>query len=90
MADLDIKTTMLEVAKAIADRAKAADQPPFAEQIDALKALTAAYTALHKHPSDEDDETGDGFDFSKGVQPEEEPPNDSSVTSLRTRRRPGN
>ena len=52
----DIKTIMLEVAKAIADRAKAADQPPFAEQIDALKALTAIYTALQKHPAEEPDE----------------------------------
>lgn len=89
--DLDIKSIMLEVAKAIADRAKASDQPPFAEQIDALKALTAMYTALQKHPADTDDETGDGFDFSKGVEPEEgHPPNESSVTSIRTRRRPGN
>jgi len=85
----DIKTNMIELAQAIATRAKAADAPPFAEQIDALKALTAAYTAVQKHPTDEDDETGDGFDFSKGVAPEEEPPNESSVTSLRARRRPG-
>lgn len=90
MADLDIKTTMLKVAKAIADRAQAADAPPFAEQIDALKALTAMYTAMQKHPADTDDETGDGFDFAKGVEPEEgHPPNESSVTPLRTRRRPG-
>lgn len=88
----DIKTIMLEVAKAIADRAKAADQPPFAEQIDALKALTAIYTALQKHPAEEPDETGDGFDFSKGVKgdAEEEPPDEpSTVTSIRARRRPG-
>jgi hypothetical protein len=86
----DIATIMLEVAEAIANRAKAADQPPFAEQIDALKALTAMYTAMQKHPAGTDDETGDGFDFSKGVEPEEEPPDESStVTPIRTRRRPG-
>lgn len=85
----DIKTIMLEVAKQIAERAKAADQPPFAEQIDALKALTAMYTAMQKHPADEDNETGDGFDFSKGVEPEKEPPDDATAaTPVRARRRP--
>lgn len=89
----DVKKSMLEVAEAIATRAKASDQPPFAEQIDALKALTAMYTALRKHPDDTEDETGDGFDFSKGVRADadEDPPDDSSsrVTPIRTRRRPG-
>lgn len=86
----EIATIMLEVAEAIANRAKAADQPPFAEQIDALKALTAMYTAMQKHPAEDDDKTGDGFDFSKGVEPEEEPPDEpSTVTPIRTRRRPG-
>lgn len=88
----DVKKSMLEVAEAIANRAKAADQPPFAEQIDALKALTAMYTALRKHPDDTEDETGDGFDFSRSpLHGEEDPPDDSSsrVTSIRTRRRPG-
>ncbi len=86
----EIATIMLEVAEAIATRAKAADQPPFAEQIDALKALTAMYTAMQKHPIEDDDETGDGFDFSKGLEPEEEPPDGrSTVTPIRTRRRPG-
>jgi len=86
----DIRQSLLDVADSIATRAKRADEPPFAEQIDALKALTAAYTALQKHPTDTDDETGDGFDFSKGVEPEEEPPDErSTVTPIRTRRRPG-
>lgn len=86
----DIKAIMLEVATAVANRAKAADQPPFAEQIDALKALTAMYTAMQKHPSDEDDTGDGGFDFAKGVEPDEEPPDESTtVTPLRTRRRPG-
>ena len=90
MADPDIKTSMLKTAAAIADRANRADEPPFAEQIDALKALTAAYTALQKHPADTDDETGDGFDFSKGVEPEEEPPDNERITQIRVgRRRPG-
>lgn len=85
----DVKKIMVEVAEAIATRAKAAEQPPFAEQIDALKALTAMYAALQKHPSEPSDETGDGFDFSKGLEPEKEPPDESSVTPIRARRRPG-
>lgn len=84
----DIKKIMVEVAEAIATRAKAADQPPFAEQIDALKALTAMYTAMQKHP-DDDDEPGEGFDFSRGLEPEDPPHEPTTVTSLRTRRRPG-
>jgi hypothetical protein len=88
----DVKSVMIEVAQAIANRAKAADQPPFAEQIDALKALTAMYTALRKHPDDSNDDAGDGFDFSKGVQADadEDPPDErTTVTPIRTRRRPG-
>lgn len=86
----DVKKIMIEVAEAIAMRAKAADQPPFAEQIDALKALTAMYAALQKHPSEPSDETGDGFDFSKPLDSgEKEPPDESSVTPIRARRRPG-
>lgn len=85
--DLDIKATMLEVARAVALTAKGATVA-FSDQIDALKALTAAYTALQKHPDDGDDsKTGDGFDFSKGIPPDEEPPDDR-VTPIRTRRRP--
>ena len=72
---VDVKKSMLEVAEAIANRAKADDQPPFAEQIDALKALTAMYTALQKHPDGgEDDKTGDGFDFSQSPLGGEEDP----------------
>lgn len=87
---VDILDSLHELATTIATRANRADEPPFAEQIDALKALTAAYTAIQKHPTGDDNETGDGFDFSKGVEPEEgHPPNESTVTSIRTRRRPG-
>lgn len=88
----DIKSVMMEVAQAIANRAKADSQPPFAEQIDALKALTAMYTALRKHPDDSDDDAGDGFDFSKGVHAdadEDSPDERTTVTPIRTRRRPG-
>lgn len=85
----DVKTVMIEVAQAVASKAKEKDVP-FAEAIDALKALTAMYSALQKHPlSDDDDKTGEGFDFSKGVEPDEEKPPDDTVTPIRARRRPG-
>jgi len=85
----DIKTIMLDVAKTVAEKAKV-DTVPFAERIDALKALTAMYAALQKHPTSEtDDKTGEGFDFSKGVEPDEEEPPDDTVTPIRARRRPG-
>jgi hypothetical protein len=62
------------------------------DKIDALKTLTAVYAALKKHKTDDDPDgegKGNGFDFETGVVPETEPPNESSVTRLPTRRRPG-
>lgn len=87
----DIQKIMLEVAEAVANRAKADDQPPFAEQIDALKALTAMYTAMQKHPSETRDPEPDGFDFQRGVDAPEEDSSDggAAVTPIRARRRPG-
>lgn len=85
----DIADIMLEVAKAIADRAKATDQPPFAEQIDALKALTAMYTAMQKHPIGDKGEEDDGFSFDKGIDPQEDQNDSATVAPLRARRRPG-
>lgn len=87
----DIQKIMLEVAEAVANRAKAADQPPFAEQIDALKALTAMYTAMQKHPTEPPENEPEGFDFQRGVNAPEEDSSDggTSVTPIRARRRPG-
>lgn len=83
----DITAVMLEVAQSVAKKAKE-DDAPFAERIDALKALTAMYTAMQKHPADPgDDDEDDGFDFSKGVNAREET-DGSTVTTLRARRRP--
>jgi len=88
-ANDDIRTAMIELATAVSLDAKGSSDVTrsLADKIDALKVVTAVYVALRKHPgdpADEDDETG--FDFSKGVAPEE-PTN--GVTQIRTRRRPG-
>jgi len=77
---------MVDLAKNVAEVAKTAEA--FADKIDALKTLTAVYAVLNKHKTDDPDEgQGEGFDFSKGLTPEE-PPNESNVTRLSSRRRP--
>jgi hypothetical protein len=83
----EIEQALVTLAKDVAQTAKTVDA--FADKIDALKTLTAVYAALKKHKTDDPDEDqGDGFDFSKGLSPEE-PPDGGTVTPLRTRRRPG-
>lgn len=90
MSQQKIKDIAVEVAEAVGKEAKLA-ATPYAEKIDALKTLTALYTALQKHPmGDEEDTARDGFDFTKGVNAPEEPSHDSgAVTSIRARQRPG-
>jgi len=84
----DILTSMAEVADAVAQKAKQADTP-FAEQIDALKALTAAYTAIRKHPSDDTDpDEGAGFNFERGLGPAAEEATHEQAVRDRPRRRP--
>lgn len=83
----EIEEALVALAKDVATTAKTVEA--FADKIDALKTLTAVYAALKKHKTDDpDDSHGDGFDFSRGVEPEE-PPDGGTVTSIRTRRRPG-
>jgi hypothetical protein len=91
----DLKATLVDLATDIATRAKAQDEEgnrvPFQERVEALKVLVQVYTAVQKHPGDADDER-DGFNFADGVDPPptEGPPDDSTVTPIRThRRRPG-
>lgn len=85
----DIEKAMVELAQAVAKDAGEADRS-LPDKIDALKTLTAVYAALKKHKTDDPDgeDQGNGFDFQTGVVPEE-PPNESSVTRLPARRRPG-
>lgn len=79
-----IKQALVALAKDVVKKAGEVDILP--DKVDALKTLTAVYVALKKHKTDDPDEDqGNGFDFSKGVMPEE-PPN---VTTLPARRRPG-
>lgn len=82
-----IEEAMIKLAKDVAKSASETDRS-LPDKIDALKTLTAVYAALKKHKTDDPDEQEDGFDFRKGITPEE-PPNDSSVTPIRSRRRPG-
>lgn len=83
-----IEEAMIKLAKDVAASASETDRS-LPDKIDALKTLTAVYAALKKHKTDDPDEDqGNGFDFSKGVEPEE-PPNESTVTRLPARRRPG-
>lgn len=82
----DLKTIVLEVAQAVADKAKE-DSVPFAEKTDALKALTQLYAITRKHP-DEDDESDGGFDFSKGVQPASQDHTNGAAARVQPRRRP--
>jgi hypothetical protein len=82
----DIEKLIVELAQSVAEEAKNAEA--FADKIDALKTLTATYQALKKHKTDDPDEDqGTGFDFSKGLTAEE-PPNESNVSRLSSRRRP--
>ena len=83
---IDLRQICLTAAKEIADGMKLADQ--FADKTDALKALTALYTAFRKHPS-EDEEAGDEFDFAKGIQPaSQDQPNGAGAPRVQHRRRP--
>ena len=86
----DIEDALIALAKDVATTAKSVEA--FADKIDALKTLTAVYAALKKHKSDDDsdEDQGNGFDFSKGVDAPQELPNGSrTVTNLSARRRPG-
>lgn len=91
MSQQDIKDIAVEVAKEIGREAKMA-ATAFADKVDALKTLTALYTALQKHPMDEtEDKARDGFNFQQGTEPpvEESSHVSGAVTPIRTRRRPG-
>lgn len=88
LATIDnIEKAMIALAEDVAKKAGEVDILP--DKIDALKTLTAVYAALKKHKTDDPDEDqGNGFDFQKGVMPEE-PSHDAAVTPIRGRRRPG-
>ena len=80
-----IKLAMIDLA---ADVAKAAGKvDTLADKIDALKTLAQVYGILKKHNKNEDpdEDQGDDFNFSKGVDPKES----SNVSQIPTRRRPG-
>lgn len=82
--DNSIQEVMVTLANDVAKKAGEVDI--LADKVEALKAVVAVYAILKKHKTDDPDEDqGNGFDFSKGVTPEE-PPN---VTTLPARRRPG-
>lgn len=85
---IDIKQICLDAAQQIADELGTAEA--FADKTDALKALTALYTALRKHPSDDDEDDTETFDFSKGVQASasQDKPNGAGQPGLQSRRRP--
>lgn len=86
--DNTIRTALLELAKDVVRKAGEVDI--LADKIDALKALTTAYVALKKHKTDDPDEDQvDDFNFKKGVGTPEESPDESTVTRLPARRRPG-
>lgn len=83
--DNNIEQAMIALAQEVVKSASEPDRS-LPDKIDALKTLTAVYAALKKHKTDDPDEDhGNGFDFSRGINPEE-PPN---VTTLPARRRPG-
>lgn len=85
--DDNMKDVLVTLAKDVAK--KAGDVDILADKVDALKAVAAVYAVLKKHKIDDPDEdTEEGFDFQRGVAPEE-PSNESTVTRLPTRRRPG-
>ncbi len=80
----EIKLAMIDLAADVATAAGKVDT--LADKIDALKTLAQVYGILKKHKDgDEGDTQGDGFDFSKGVDPQES----SNVSQIPTRRRPG-
>ena len=84
----DLKKDLIALASDVAKEAKNAEA--FSDKIDALKTLTAVYATLSKHKGADDDEDHDGFDFSKGIAPEE-PTHDGTVrqaVSTGNRRRP--
>lgn len=83
---IDLKQICLDAAKDIADSMSAAEN--LAEKTDALKALTALYTAFRKHPTEDDEDEKDGFDFSRGVQaPASQDHSNGSAPRLHTGRR---
>lgn len=74
----DFEKFVIEIAKEAKAQATC-----FADRIEALKALNVSYGLMMKHARDEEDD-GDGFDFSKGVQETHEEP----VNGAKVRTRP--
>lgn len=63
----DFETHFAKVAKLIADKASHEDTP-FAEVIDAFKAMTAYYALVLKKKGGDNGEPHDGFDFANGIE----------------------
>lgn len=85
-----------QFAKDIMREAMAKDEEgqrvALSDKIEALKTVTTTYATLRKHPDEpgEENNQGDGFDFTRGINtPAEEPSNDSNIATIRSRRRPG-
>lgn len=81
----EILKAMVDLAKDVAKKASEVDI--LSDKVEALKTLAAVYTAIKKHKTNDPEDPGEGFDFQKGVAPEE--PSNDTVTPLRGRRRPG-
>lgn len=62
----DMRKILVETANAINQSLKIPDTP-LAEKIDALKALTGAYTALKRLGDDDKDEPSE-WDFNQGIK----------------------
>ena len=78
----DFKKNFDKVAKNIADKAANKDTP-FAEVIDAFKAMTAYYALQLKHKDAPDEDTS-GFDFANGIGAEQEHDDGRAVSRRRS------
>lgn len=79
----DFKKSFDKIAENIATKA-ALETTPFAEVIDAFKAMTTLYALQLKHKDAPDDDDTGGFDFSNGIHAEDN--NGRTKSRVRDRR----